>query len=126
MISIRSRGSFNKVESFLRRMRNNNRILDILHRYGLEGVSALSLATPENTGRVAHSWGYEVKQRGSVYSLIWTNSDVENGFPVAVMIQYGYGTGTGGYVQGIDYINPALRPIFEKIATEVWRVVTTA
>jgi hypothetical protein len=126
MISIRSRGSFARTESFLRKMRNNRMILDILHKYGVEGVSALSLATPENTGRVSESWGYEVKQKGSVYSLIWTNSDLENGFPVAVMIQYGHGTGTGGYVQGIDYINPALRPIFEQIATEVWRVVTTA
>lgn len=126
MISIRSRGSFNKVESFLRRMKTQNKIEDILHKYGVEGVSALSLATPEESGKTAHSWGYEVKRRGSVYSLIWTNSDIENGFPVAVMIQYGYGTGTGGYVQPRDYVNPALRPIFEKIATEVWRVVTTA
>jgi hypothetical protein len=126
MISFRSKGSFAKVESFIRKMQKNNRILDILHKYGLEGISALSLATPENSGRTAHSWGYEVKQKGSVYSLIWTNSDIEDGFPVAVMIQYGHGTGTGGYVQGIDFINPALKPIFEKIATEVWRGVTTA
>ena len=125
MISFESRGSFNKTESFLRAMVRLN-IINILNKYGSEGVAALSRATPVNTGRAAGSWDYETSGKGGVYSIVWSNSNVENGFPVAIMLQYGYGTGTGGYVQGQDYINPAIRPIFDKIAAEVWRVVTAA
>lgn len=118
-------GSFNKTETFLRKMQRLN-IPVLLHKYGREGVTALSTATPKETGRAATSWGYEVEVKGNHCAIYWTNSDLENGFPVAVMIQFGHGTGTGGYVQGRDYINPAMRPIFDKIANEVWKAVTSA
>jgi hypothetical protein len=88
------------------------------------GVNALSNATPANSGLAAASWSYTIEQRPGYYSIRWHNSDIENGFPVAVMIQYGHGTGTGGYVQGRDYIMPAMRPIFDQIAAEAWREVT--
>lgn len=113
------------MESFLKSISKLD-IMGILNSYGQEGVSALSLATPLDTGLAALSWDYEVSRKGGVYSITWTNSDIENGFPVAIMLQYGYGTGTGGYVQGEDYINPAIRPIFDKIADKVWKAVTSA
>ena len=125
MISFESRGSFSKTESFLKRV-SNLRIDAILAKYGEEGVIALASATPVSSGLTANSWSYEVTRGGGRYSLAWLNTDVENGFPVAIMIQYGHGTGTGGYVQGIDYINPAIRPIFDRIAEEVWKAVTSA
>lgn len=125
MISFEVKGSFKNTESFLKAMAKLN-TMGILDSYGQMGVAALSAHTPENTGVAAHSWGYEVIAKGGVYSITWTNSDVENGFPVAIMLQYGHGTGTGGYVQGRDYINPALRPIFDKIESEVWKAVTSA
>jgi hypothetical protein len=102
-----------------------SKILSTLDQYGQQGVAALALATPIETGRAAFSWGYEVEVQNGVYSITWTNSDVENGFPVAVMLQYGYGTGTGGYVRGRNYINPAIKPVMDKIAEEVWKVVTS-
>ena len=125
MISVTHSGSLNHTESFLRAMSHLN-ILAVLHRYGREGVAALSSATPVNTGRAASSWSYEVSSRGGLYEITWTNSDVENGFAVAVAIQYGHGTGTGGYISGQDYINPATRPIFDRIIDEVWEAVTSA
>lgn len=125
MISITATGSFQNIEAFLKRVAKVD-IASILDVNGQLGVSALSSATPFQTGLTAHSWGYEVSSSGGIYSITWTNSDIENGFPVAIMLQYGHGTGTGGYVQGIDYINPALRPIFDKIADDVWKAVTSA
>jgi hypothetical protein len=90
------------------------------------GVNALASAVPKDSGLAADSWDYKVKKsRGSV-SITWINNDIENGFPVAIMLQYGYGTGTGGYVQGRDYINPAMKPVFDDIANQVWRAVTSA
>ena len=86
----------------------------------------LSSATPEESGLTANSWRYEISDTKSHYSVSWYNSDVENGFPVAIMLQYGYGTGTGGYVQGRDYINPAIRPIMDALANDVWKAVTSA
>lgn len=125
MITFGSSGSFKNTESFLGKMSKLD-IMSVLNSYGRAGVVALSSATPAETGLAATSWGYEASRKGGVYSITWTNSDIENGFPVAIMIQYGYGTGTGGYVQGRDYINPALRPIFDKIASDVWKAVTSA
>lgn len=125
MISIKTSGSTKNLESFLQRVSQKN-LSQILHRLGSEGVAALAAATPTDSGLAAQSWGYEIrKTRGSV-SIIWTNSDTENGFPVAIALQYGYGTGTGGFVAGRDYINPAMRPVFDRIANEVWREVTSA
>lgn len=125
MISIESQGSFKNTEAFLLSLPKID-ILSILNSAGAEGVRALSSATPVESGLAAQSWGYEVKRKGNSYSIIWTNSDVENGFPVAIMLQYGYGTGTGGYVQGRDYINPAMKPVFDSIAERVWKAVTSA
>lgn len=125
MFSVSSQGSFNNTEQFLKAMSKLD-IMSILNKNGREGVSALSSATPLDTGRAASSWDYEIKKTSSSYTLAWTNSDVENGFPVVVMLQYGYGTGTGGFVQGEDFINPAIRPIFDRIANEIWKAVITA
>jgi hypothetical protein len=98
----------------------------ILNKHGQEGVTALSTMTPKDTGRAATSWGFVVERTAVSTAIYWTNDDLEDGFPVAVMIQYGHGTGTGGYVQGRDYINPAIRPIFDRIAEDVWKAVTSA
>lgn len=124
-ISFKQRGSFNNMERFLSRMQNLD-IRSIVEPYAKQGVEALRSATPVDTGLTAESWNYEIETDGGTVTIVWTNSNIENGFPVAVMLQYGYGTGTGGYVQGRDYINPALRPIFDQIADGVWKVVTAA
>lgn len=124
-ITFSSSGSFRNTEKFLEKMTRGD-IFSALDRYGRLGVSALANATPVSTGLAANSWGYVVEKSGNSYSITWTNTDIENGFPVAIMLQYGHGTRGGGYVSGIDYINPAIRPIFDKIATEVWREVTSA
>lgn len=125
MFSLTSSGSFSKTEAFLRKMSKLD-ISSILEASGSEGVSALASATPTESGLAAHSWSYEVTKSGGGYTITWLNTDIENNFPVAIMLQYGYGTGTGGYVQGRDYINPAIRPIFDKIASDVWKAVTSA
>ena len=125
MISAESKGSFKNTEAFLHKVSKID-ILKILRSYGQKGVNALASATPVESGLAASSWGFEVSGAGGKYTITWTNSDVENGFPVVIMLQYGYGTGTGGYVQGRDYINPAIRPIFDSIANEVWKAVTSA
>nr|DAV33655.1 MAG TPA: type I neck protein [Caudoviricetes sp.] len=89
------------------------------------GVDALSAATPKDSGKTAGAWGYEVKQSGKTYSIVWTNTNVVQGVPIAVILQYGHGTGTGGYVKGRDYINPAIQPIMNRIAEDVWKVVSS-
>lgn len=99
-------------------------VRSILETYGKAGVDALESATPADTGLAGNSWGYEITQTGSGWTVGWKNSNVENGFPVALMIQLGHGTGTGGYISGRDYINPAMRPIFDKIAEQAWKAVT--
>lgn len=118
-------GSFDNTERFLKKMSTLN-VNSQIESFAQQGVAALESATPEDSGLAAHSWGYDISQNGSGLTITWTNSDIENGFPVAVMIQLGHGTGTGGYVQGRDYINPAIQPIFDKIADGVWKVVTSA
>jgi hypothetical protein len=105
----------------------NSQIRRIAEAEAQKGVQALIAATPRDSGIAASSWGYRIVQNGRKVSIVWTNNDEENGgFPVAIMLQYGYGTGTGGYVQGRDYINPAMRPIFESIANNVWKAVKSA
>lgn len=123
--SIGSSGSFAKTESFLKTMERLD-ISGILSSAGREGVAALSAATPVESGLTSESWSYVVGRSGSGVSITWTNNDVEEGFPVAIRLQYGYGTGTGGYVAGRDYINPAMRPVFDDIANRVWKAVTSA
>lgn len=125
MISFTSHGSFNNMESFLKHASKVD-ILGLLNSYAREGVDALAYATPVESGLAASSWDYEVSHSRGVYSITWINTDVEEGFPVAIMLQYGYATGTGGYVQGEDYINPAMRPVFDNIANKVWKAVTSA
>lgn len=125
MISIVSKGSTAKTEAFLRRALTVD-VRGILNAAGAEGVRALVAATPIESGLAKDSWDYKIETFRGGARIIWTNSDVENGFPVAVMLQYGYGTGTGGYVQGRDYINPAMKPIFDQIADKVWKAVTSA
>lgn len=123
MITVKQKGDFKNLEKFLKKARSVDYIR-ILERYGEEGVRALSNATPKDTGLTASSWSYTIKKTNGSYSLSWTNSNIQNGVPIAILIQYGHGTRNGGYVQGIDYINPALKPIFDKMSADIWREVT--
>ncbi len=122
MISIKSKGDFHKTLSFLKRDRTS-KIKRILEKYGNRGVAALSSATPMDSGKTASSWGYEIEFNKSGFALYFTNSNVVNGVPIAIVIQYGHATRSGSYVKGIDYINPALKPIMYEIAEEIWREV---
>ena len=124
-VSFTSRGSFDKTESFLKNAPKQN-LRSVLEAQGQAGVRALSSATPRASGVAAESWYYEVIRTRNGWKIVWSNSDIENGFPVAVMLQYGHGTGTGGWVEGTDYINPALKPIFDQIADKAWKAVTSA
>lgn len=127
MFRVTSKGDFSKTSSFLKKMSENGRaIMQVLERNGQAGVVALEKATPVESALTANSWGYEVEKTRSGYSITWTNTNLVDGVPVAILLQYGHGTGTGGYVQGQDFINPALKPIFDKIANEVWKAVTSA
>ena len=99
---------------------------EILETYGRAGVTALASATPVDSGETAAAWGYEIVQTSGGYSIFWTNSHINKGVNIAVILQYGHGTGTGGYVKGIDYINPALRPVFEQLADAAWREVMSS
>jgi hypothetical protein len=114
-----------RTEDSLRRMKQGD-IFKALDAEARKGVSALGQASPKDSGLASDSWDYQIERSGRAVTIKWTNSDVENGFPVAIMLQLGYGTGTGGYVQGRDYINPAMRPIFDSIAEQVWKAVTSA
>jgi hypothetical protein len=122
MIRLTSSGSFDKTLKYLQRLKSQ-RIFSSLERHGRAGVDALSRATPSETGETASSWGYQVSSRPGRHSISWFNTHEVDGVNIAVIIQYGHGTGTGGYVQGRDYINPAMRPIFDRIAEDVWRQV---
>jgi hypothetical protein len=125
MISYEVHGSFKNMEKFLLAMQKLDP-LKIMDSCGREGANALAAATPRESGLAAESWGYQTSAQSGVYTITWTNRDIESGFPVAIMLQYGHGTGTGGYVSGRDYINPAIRPIFDKIADKLWKAVTSA
>ena len=125
MITFESSGSFVNVDRFLERMAKEE-ILSALNQYAELGVSALASATPSKSGATANAWSCEVTSKRNNYTITWSNSNVNDGVNVAIILQYGHGTGTGGYVQGRDYINPAIQPIFDKIADEVWKVVTSA
>jgi hypothetical protein len=123
MITFTQRGSFKNTEKYLRRLKTAE-LYAVLNKYGTLGVNALSNATPTDTGATAAAWFHTIQQRTGYYSIRWHNGHEENGLPIAVLIQYGHGTGTGGYVQGRDYIMPAIRPIFDQMANEAWREVT--
>ena len=123
MITFKHKGDFSKLTNFLERLKEVVKLSD-LDKYGRAGVAALASATPKDTGETANSWGYEiVHDRGSV-KINFYNSNMQNGIPIAIIIQYGHGTGTGGWVEGRDYINPSIQPIFDKIAKNAWREVT--
>lgn len=124
-ISLSGSGSFDKTEAWLRKLQKLD-IGAIASAGAQRGVRALAQATPRDSSLAAASWGSEVKRTANSTTITWTNTDIENGFPVVIMLQYGHGTGTGGYVQGIDFINPAIRPIFDEIANSVWKAVTSA
>ena len=123
MISFRQKGDFSKLTRFLEKAKNAVH-LGILDKYGREGVAALASATPLDSGKTASSWYYEIQHGEGTASINFYNSNVNKGVPIAIILQYGHGTGTGGWVQGRDYINPAIQPIFDKIANEAWREVT--
>ena len=123
MISFRQKGDFSKLNKYLERVRETAKV-GILDKYGREGVAALSSATPVETGKTANSWSYKIKRQNGSVSIEFYNSNINNGVPIAIILQYGHGTGTGGWVQGKDYINPAIQPIFDKIANDAWKEVT--
>lgn len=125
MIVVKQKGDFSKTEKFLNSI-SKKQYYRNLQKYAEQGVAALASATPKDSGETANSWGYEIRQSKNSVSIYWTNSNVNKGVPIAVIIQYGHGTRNGGYVQGRDYINPAMRPIFDKIAESVWKEVTSS
>jgi len=123
-MSISSSGSFKNLDGWFARMRRMHRIEEALQKWGVRGVDALSNATPEDTGETANSWRYRVRVDKVGYSIEWYNTNIVDGKPVAILIQYGHATGTGGYVVGRDYINPTMQPIFDEMADELWKEVT--
>ena len=123
MITFRQKGDFGKTMSFLERAKESVK-LGTLDRYGREGVAALSSATPVDTGLTARSWYYKIERDKNTATISFFNSNIQNGVPIAIVLQYGHGTRNGGWVQGRDYINPAIQPIFDKIANTAWKEVT--
>lgn len=124
-VTVKTKGNFRKTEKLLKKIRSGDYIPS-LDRFGQIGVDALQTATPARSGLTASSWGYEIEKDETGIKIQWVNRNVNDGANVAILIQYGHGTGTGGYVQGIDYINPALKPIFDAIADEAWKEVRKA
>lgn len=123
MISFTHSGSFKNLEKFLRDA-NGGQIGRGLDALAERGVAALAANTPVESGQTANSWGYEIERKRGRITITWTNSHVVDGVPISIILQYGHATGTGGYIQGRDYINPAIKPIFDDIATKVWKEVT--
>lgn len=123
MITITSPGSFAKTEAFLGKMAKGE-LFRTLEHYGAIGVSALASATPIDSGLTANSWTYQIVNKPGQHAIVWHNTNTQTGVAVAILIQYGHGTGTGGWVDGYDYINPAIKPIFDQITDEVWKQVT--
>lgn len=124
MISFRQKGDFSKLTRYLERVKECVN-LGILDKYGQEGVAALSSATPVDTGETASSWYYEIENKNGSARIIFKNSHINQGVPIAIILQYGHGTRNGGWVQGRDYINPAIQPVFDNIVKEAWREVTS-
>lgn len=122
---ITTKGDWKDTERFLKKCSKNDPV-KILNKYGRRGVAALKTATPVDTGKTAESWDYIVEKKGDKWTLTWTNSNIVGGIPVVILLQYGHGTRNGGYVRGIDFINPSLIQIFKSIAEEAWREVTSA
>ena len=123
MIGFRQKGDFSKTTNFLSKLKQKVNV-DSLDRYGRQGVAALSSATPVDTGLTANSWYYKIERDSNSVKIVFCNSNIQNGIPIAIILQYGHGTGTGGWVEGRDYINPAIQPVFDKIANDAWGEVT--
>lgn len=124
MLTVKQKGDFSKLTKYLMKTKKSVN-LDGLDKYGKEGVAALKAATPVDTGLTASSWYYEIEREKGRVSIAFYNSNVQNGIPIAIILQYGHATGGGGWVEGRDYINPAIQPIFDKIAEKAWKEVTT-
>ena len=125
MITFRQKSDFSKLTRFLERAKESVKLGD-LDKYGKAGVAALSSATPIDSGKTANSWSYEIINKNGSAEIVFKNSNIQNGVPIAIILQYGHGTKNGGWVQGRDYINPAIRPIFDNLANEAWKGVTNA
>lgn len=123
MITFKVKGGFTKTIAYFEKLKRLN-IVKLLDKYGQEGVAALAAATPVDSGLTASSWYYKIEVGADTTSLIFCNSNIQNGVPIAIILQYGHGTGTGGYVQGRDYINPAIQPVFDSLAKRAWEEVT--
>lgn len=123
MITFRQKGDFSKFNRYLERLKEAVKLGD-LNKYGRQGVQALSSATPIESGETANSWYYKINRTKESVSITFHNSNIQNGVPIAIILQYGHGTGTGGYVEGRDYINPAIQPVFDRIAEDAWKEVT--
>lgn len=125
MIRVRHKGDFSKTKNFLKRAKQGvNR--SMIEKLARDGLAALESATPIESGLTANSWYYKIVERKGSLSIEYCNSNIQNGVPIAIILQYGHGTRNGGWVQGRDYINPAIQPIFDRIATTAWREVTRA
>ena len=122
-IDVKQHGNLNKTYNFLTHVKRKD-FSDVLDKWGREGVAALSSATPRNTGTTAESWEYDVRKFLNYAKITWSNTNVNDGIPIAILIQYGHGTKNGAYVEGVDFINPAMRPIFEQLADSIWKEVT--
>lgn len=124
MIRFGGKGDFSKTKRYLTRLKEAVR-LGILDKYGKAGVAALSSATPVDSGKTASSWSYDVSQNQTGAKITFYNSNINKGVNIAIILQYGHGTGTGGWVEGRDYINPAIQPVFDKLVESVWKEVTS-
>lgn len=124
MIRFRHRGDLKKTEAFLRHAEKGDfyKNVSVLAQ---KGVDALASATPKDTGNTASQWMYQIERDGASCKITWINNNINQGVNIALILQYGHGTGTGGYVEGRDYINPAIKPIFDQIAEDVWKEVTS-
>ena len=123
MIKFRQTGDWSKTTNFMKRLKQR-KYLSFLDKYGQRGVDALSSATPVDTGKTANSWSYEIRNNDKKVSIVFKNSNIVSGVPIAIILQYGHGTRNGGWVEGRDYINPAIQPIFDEIVKEAWGEVT--
>ena len=124
MISFTQHGDFKKLSRYFERIREKIKI-GVLDKYGKAGVEALANATPKDSGLTASSWSYEIVRQNGTVSLNFLNSNIHEGVPIAIILQYGHGTGTGGWVMGRDYINPAIQPLFDKLASDAWKEITS-
>ena len=125
-IGLSASGSTQRTQNFLKSMSNSNSLYSGLEGLAQRGVDALRSATPIESGLSAESWSYEIEVKGGHVFISWINTNVVDGTPVVILLQYGHGTGTGGYVMGRDFINPAIQPVMEQIANELWKKVTSA